>query len=114
MAKKSSIGSRKTKIRLFAPIDGIVDGYTTTYWQEIFSAPVWARVEHNHSADIFASDALRAVQSATINMPYTNRLTQRCKIQIGADTRCYDIIGINNILTENRELEIFCERKVQA
>lgn len=118
MAKSASIGEMRTKITVKLPTKGVdADGFATETTTDVFSGKVWCKWVWQHGAEVFENMRLGLGQVATITMPYTDKITPRCKIWRETETAAADaweIISINNVEEARRYLEIKVRRGVKA
>ena len=118
MAKSSRIGQRNTRIiikRLMVGVD--VDGFPTERWEAIFESPVWCMWVSAFGASFVENARAGEMGNATINMPYTPWVDNRCRIwradEPEDEQHAFEIIGEPNNL-DRRELEIKVRRRVVA
>lgn len=118
MAKSASIGEMRTKITVKLPDKGVdADGFATETTSDVFSGKVWCKWVWQHGAEVFENMRLGLGQVATITMPYTDKITPRCKIWRETETAAgdaWEIVSINNVEETRRFLEIKVRRGVKA
>ena len=118
MAKSASIGEMRTKITVKLPTKGVdADGFATETDAAVFTGKVWCKWVYQHGAEVLENMRLGLGQVATITMPYTSLITQRCKIwreSETADADAWEIVSIDNVEEARRFLEIKVRRGVKA
>lgn len=119
MARQVSIGEMRTKITVKLPVKGKdADGFATeTYGTALFSGKVWCKWVWQHGSEVFENMRLGLGQVATITMPYTDKITPRCRIwreNETSDADAWEIVSINNVEEARRFLEIKVRRGVKA
>lgn len=118
MAKTASIGEMRTKITVKLPTKGVdADGFATETTADVFSGKVWCKWVWQHGAEVFENMRLGLGQVATITMPYTDKITPRCRIwreNETSDADAWEIVSINNVEEARRFLEIKVRRGVKA
>ena len=118
MAKASRIGQRDTRIVIRAPtVVTDSEGNQDMTWADIFPAPVWCMWAGTFGTSVYENARAGEAGNATINMGYTPRVTNRCRIWRAGDelddAHAYEIVGEPNNLGR-RELEIKVRRLVVA
>jgi head-tail adaptor len=118
MAKFASIGEMRTKITVKLPTKGVdVDGFATETTSDVFPGKVWCKWVWQHGNEVFENMRLGLGQVATITMPYTDKITPRCKIWREGETgdaKAWEIISIDNVEEARKFLEIKIRRGVKA
>ena len=118
MAKSSRIGQRNTQITIKKLTEGIDnDGFPTKTWEAVFSAPVWCMWVGAYGQEVFENDRASETGNATVNMPYTSLVDNRCRVwkdnDPHDDAHAYVIVGEPNAI-DRKELEFKVKRLVSA
>jgi head-tail adaptor len=118
MAKFARAGEMRTKITVKLPTKSIdADGFATETSSDVFGGKVWCKWVWQHGTEVFENMRLGLGQVATITMPYTDKITPRCKIWRESETAAADaweIVSIDNVEEARRYLEIKIRREVKA
>ena len=118
MAKTASIGEMRTKITVKLPTKSIdTDGFATETSADVFGGKTWCKWVWQHGTEVFENMRLGLGQVATITLPYTDKITPRCKIWRESETAAADaweIISIDNVEEARKFLEIKIRREVKA
>ena len=118
MAKSASIGEMPTRITVKMPTKGTdADGFATETSSDVFGGKVRCKWVWQHGTEVFENMRLGLGQVATITMPYTDKITPRCKVWRESETTdadAWEIVSIDNVEEARRFLEIKVRRGVKA
>ena len=118
MAKTSRIGERNTLITIKKLKTGIdKDGFPIEIWDPVFSKPIWCMWVSAFGQSVFENDRASETGNATVNMPYSPLVDNRCRVwkdnDPHDDLHAYVIVGEPNNLNR-KELEFKVKRMVDA
>lgn len=118
MAKSARAGEMRTRITVKLPTKTINEnGFAQEADIPVFADKVWCKWVWQHGTEVFENMRLNLGQVATITMPFTDKITPRCRIwregETGAD-KAWEIVSIDNVEEARRFLEIKVRRDVKA
>ena len=96
-------GELRTKIQLQAPtLTADAGGAQTRGWTKL--ADVWAKWENVHGSEVWASQAVQAIQPATVLIRYLSGLTTSHAILKGSDR--FQILSMDDVEERHEYIEL--------
>lgn len=116
MAKKTSIGAMRTKIKFYCveitPNDNAVPQEIKT---PVFASFVWCNWQNSHGKQVYEDLSLNLNEPATITMRFSSLINRKMVVQLENDSEnLYEIISLDNVQQRNKWLEIKVQRRVNA
>lgn len=119
MARSTTAGELRTRVRFFdiPGEDGQdADGYEAEGLVNVFGegGSRMCKWVNAYGAEVYTAKSAGVEEPATLTMRYTPKVTPTCIIYKGGDSKCYEVISVNDVEDRHAWLEVKVQRKVAA
>ncbi len=118
MAKSARAGELRTRIQVFAPVEGGVDadGYPIEGTVNVFGEGGSRRCKwvNAYGREVYDARQAGVTEPATLTMRYTDKVTTVCTVYKGDDPKPYEVISVNDVEERHAWLEVKVQRRSAA